>query len=142
MEWIEVQGCCGVPMTYTSISHATAEISGKPVREIWPKWFCKHHLDLKMKKVTGLEKAQVKALNQFAVDEFFDMLTNVIQEYNITPGNIYNMDEKGIQLGISARITIMIDQDQKAVYSIEDGIGNLLQLSNTSALTDLPPILL
>jgi hypothetical protein len=30
------------------------------------------------------------------------------------------MDEKGIQLGIGARITAMIDQDQKAVYSIED----------------------
>lgn len=79
-----------------------------------------------MKKATGLEKAQVKALNQFVVDEFFDMLTDVIQEYNITPGNIYNMDEKGIQLRISARITAMINQDQKAVYSIEDGNRELV----------------
>ena len=64
----QVQGCCGVPMTYTSIGHAAVEILGKPVGEIWPKWFCKHHPDLKMKKATGLEKAQVKALNQFVVD--------------------------------------------------------------------------
>ena len=62
-----------------------------------------------MKKTIGLEKACVKALNQFAVDGFFDMLMNIIEEYEITPGNIYNMDEKGIQLGIGARITVMID---------------------------------
>jgi hypothetical protein len=37
------------------------------------------------------------------------MLTEVIEEYNILPGNLYNMDEKGIQLGIGARITAMID---------------------------------
>lgn len=51
----------------------------------------------------------MKALNQFAVDGFFDMLMNIIEEYEITPGNIYNMDKKGIQLGIGARITVMID---------------------------------
>jgi hypothetical protein len=126
VEWIKVQGRRGVPMTYSSVGRAATEISGKPVGEIWPKRFRKRHPDLKMKKATGLEKARAKALNQFAVDEFFDMLTDVIQEYNITPGNIYNMDEKGIQLGIGARITAMIDRDQKAVYSIEDGNRELV----------------
>ena len=126
VEWIKVQGRRGVPMTYASVGHAAAEISGKLVGEIWPKRFRKRHPDLKMKKTTGLEKARAKALNQFAVDEFFDMLIKLIQEYNITPGNIYNMDEKGIQLGIGARITAMIDRDQKAVYSIEDGNRELV----------------
>ena len=37
------------------------------------------------------------------------------------PENIYNMDEKGIQLGIGAKITATIDWDQKVVYFIEDG---------------------
>jgi hypothetical protein len=113
-------------MTYPSVGQAATEISGKPVGEIWPKRFRKRHPDLKMKKATGLEKARAKALNQFAVDEFFNMLTDVIQEYNIMPENIYNMDEKGIQLGIGARITAMIDRDQKAVYSIEDGNRELV----------------
>jgi hypothetical protein len=99
VEWIKVQGCCGVPMTYTSTSHATAETSSKPGGEIWPKQFCKYHPDLKMKKATGLEKAWAKALNQCVVDELFDMLTDDIQEYNIMPGNIYNMDEKVFSLG-------------------------------------------
>jgi hypothetical protein len=126
VKWIKVQGHHGVPMTYASVAQSAAEISGKPVGENWPRWFCEHHPDLKMKKMVGLEKACAKALNQFMVNEFFDMLTDVIQEYNITPGNIYNMDKKGIQLGISVRVTAMVDQDQKAVYSIEDGNRELV----------------
>jgi hypothetical protein len=32
-----------------------------------------------MKKTTGLEKAHAKALNPFAVNEFFEMLTEVMK---------------------------------------------------------------
>ena len=41
------------------------------------------------------------------------------------------MDEKGIQLGIGARITAMIDHDQKTVYSIEDGNRELVTIIET-----------
>ena len=106
-------------------------ISGKQVGESWPKQFHKHHPKLKMKKTIGLGKACAKALNQFAVDEFFDMLTDVIKEFHILPGNIYNMDEKGIQLGIGVRISAMIDHDQQTVYSIEDGNRELVMVIET-----------
>ena len=89
-------------MTYTSVAQAAAEISGKSVGEVWPKQFLQHHSDLKMKKTAPLESAWAKSLNQSVVDEFFDMLINVVKEYDIQLGNIYNMDEKGIQLGIGA----------------------------------------
>jgi Tc5 transposase DNA-binding domain len=126
VKWIKVQGHRGVPMTYRSVAHAAGEISGKPVGEVWPKRFRKRHPDLKMKKTTGLEKARAKALNPSAVNGFYDMLSDVIKEYDILPENIYNMDEKGIQLGIGARITAMVDRNQKTVYSIEDGNRELV----------------
>ena len=81
-------------MTYSSVAQCAHAISGKQVGESWPKRFRKRHPDLKMKKTTGLEKARAKALNQFAVDEFFSMLADVMKEFHILPGNIYNMDEK------------------------------------------------
>ena len=96
-------------MTYTSVAQAVAEILDKPVGESWLKQFQKHHPNLKTKKTIGLGKACTKALNQFAVNKFFGMLTSIIEEYEIMPGNTYNMDEKDIQLGIGARITAMID---------------------------------
>ena len=59
------------------------------------------------------------------------MLTDVMKEFNILPENLYNMDEKGIQLGIGARITAIIDRDQQTVYSIEDGNRELVTVIET-----------
>ena len=73
----------------------------------------------------------MKALNQFAVDKFFSMLADVMKKFLILPGNIYNMDEKGIQLSIGARISAMIDCDQQTVYSIEDGNRELVMVIET-----------
>jgi hypothetical protein len=129
--WVKVQGRRGIPLTYESVAQCAGAISGHEVGESWPKRFLKRHPDLKIKKTNPLEKARAKALNKFAVDEFFDMLKKLIEEYDILPENIYNMDEKGIQLGIGARITAMIDRDQKIVYSIEDGNRELVTVIET-----------
>lgn len=130
-KWVKIQGRRGIPITYSSVAQCGNAISGKQVGESWPKRFCKRHPSLKMKKTTGLEKARAKGLNQYAVNEFFDMLTDVMKEFNILPDNLYNMDEKGIQLGIGARITAMIDRDQQTVYSIEDGNRELITVIET-----------
>jgi hypothetical protein len=34
---------------------------------------------------------------------------------------MYNMDEKGIQLGIGKRTMVLVDHDQKSVQQVEDG---------------------
>jgi len=125
-KWIKVQGRRGVPLMYTSIAMYAGEICGRQVGGSWPKRFLKRHPDLRMKKTQGLETARAKVLNQTAVDEFFDMLDELVKEYNILPGNMYNMDEKGVQLGIGAKVTVMVDRDQKTAYSIEDGNQELV----------------
>jgi hypothetical protein len=43
VNWVKVQGCCSVPMTYTSVAMCTGAISGKQIGATWPKWFHKHH---------------------------------------------------------------------------------------------------
>ena len=62
-ECIKVQGHHGVPMTYTVVGQATAENSSKPVGEIWPKWFCKHHPDFQDEEDNKFGKSLGKALN-------------------------------------------------------------------------------
>jgi hypothetical protein len=94
VNWIKVQVRRGIPMTYSSIAQAAGAISGKQMGDSWPKRFNERHGRLKMKKTTPLEKACAKALNQSAVDGFFNLLTEVITKYNIQSENIYNMDEK------------------------------------------------
>jgi len=48
------------------------------------------------------------------VNEFYELLEEVIK--GIPAENIYNMDEKGIQLGIRQKVKAFIDCDQKDVY--------------------------
>jgi hypothetical protein len=47
-----------------------------------------------------LERSCAQGLNPTVVSEYFKMLKEVINEHNIPCKNIYNIDEKGIQLGI------------------------------------------
>jgi hypothetical protein len=53
----------------------------------------------------------MKALNPTTVKEWFDLLTATITEYSIATELIYNMDEKGLMLGVSGRVAVIVDQD-------------------------------
>ena len=118
VKWIKVQGHRGIPLTYATVALYVGEISGQQVGGSWPKRFLKRHPDLKIKKTQGLETV--------AVAEFFDILDELIKEHGIVPENLYNMDEKGVQLGIGAKVAVMVDSDQKTAYSIEDGNRELV----------------
>ena len=74
-----------------------------------------------MKWTTGLEKCRAQALNPATVSSFYDTLNDLMTKYEITKENIYNMDGKGIQLGMGKRVCAMVDRDQKTVYQVEDG---------------------
>lgn len=49
------------------------------------------------------------------------MIEQIITEYNIPPENIYNMDEKGVQLGVGGSVAGIVDRDMRTVYNIENG---------------------
>ncbi|KIJ58868.1 hypothetical protein HYDPIDRAFT_101866, partial [Hydnomerulius pinastri MD-312] len=75
-----------------------------------------------------LEQCRAQALNRTTVRGFFQLLREVVEEYKIPMENIYNMDEKGIQLGIGSRIAAFIDRDQATVYNIEHGNRELVMV--------------
>ena len=47
---------------------------------------------------------------------------------NVPIENIYNMDEKGLQLGVRKHIAAIIDRDQNNVYNLEDRNCELVTL--------------
>ena len=118
----------GVPLTHATLSTHASEILGKPVGESWPKRFLARHADLKVKTTTSLKKCRAKALNPTAVEGFYDILGAVVEEFGIKPENTWNMDEKGVQLGIGVKVAAIIDQDQSTVYSIKDGNHELVTI--------------
>jgi hypothetical protein len=128
VEWAKVPGCWGIPMTYSTLTKYASEISGRHIGESWPKRFLARHPDFKVKATLGLEKCCAKALNKTAVEGYFNILEEVVHEYHIKPGNQWNMDEKGVQLGIRAKVAAIIDRDQATVYSVEDGNRELVTI--------------
>jgi hypothetical protein len=120
VDWAKVLGHWGVPLTYSTLSQYASEISGKSIGKSWPQQFLSRHPDLKIKATTGLEKCRAKALNKMAVDGFFHILEQVTQEFKIKPQNAWNVDKKGVQIGIGIKTAAIVDRDQATVYSIED----------------------
>jgi hypothetical protein len=115
-------------MTATLITDYIADIVSHTVSESWVRCFKAHHPDLKVKWSLTLEKCCAASLNPTVVNEYFDILEDTIRTYNIPPENIYNMDKKGIQLGIGQKVKAFINHDQKDVYSVEDGNCELVTM--------------
>ncbi|KAF9033590.1 hypothetical protein BJ165DRAFT_1324339, partial [Panaeolus papilionaceus] len=70
------------------------------------------------------------AFNRHTVGKHFDELTAFLKEHDIPWENIYNMDEKGIQLGGGRK-----GDGQKFFYSREERAAFALRSSNMELVT-------
>ena len=52
--------------------------------------------------------------------DFYELLGDIKAQYKIKKENTYNMDEKGIQLGVGGCVFALVDQDQKNVHQVKD----------------------
>ena len=117
-------------------------ISGKRISEKWIYRFLKRNPDLKLRWTQGLESPRAGALNPAVTAEFYQLLEDTIKEFNIKPENIYNMDEKGVQLGVGMRSRVLVDRTKKNVYTVMDGNKELVTWLETVCAdgTALPPM--
>ncbi|KAF7335093.1 DDE-domain-containing protein [Mycena venus] len=127
-EWVKVVGRCGFPLSLETIGGYASKICGRPVGENWPQRFKERHPDLKVKWTSSLEECRARALNPAVVSKYFALLKETIDQFDIKSKNIYNMDEKGIQLGVGDRIKALVDRDQKTVQRIHTGTRDLVTI--------------
>lgn len=73
--------------------------------------------------------------------KFYDLLETIVTKQNIPPENIYNPDEKGVQLGKGNKTQVLVDRDQKVVQATEHGNRELVTIIETVCAdgTSLPP---
>ena len=74
----------------------------------------------------------------------FDILGPLIKRRHIQPHNIYNMDEKGLIMGKSARVKVICVRGRKSPPLIKEGNRELLTAIETMAAdgTVLPPMII
>jgi hypothetical protein len=91
-------------------------------------WQARYYKDLRVRWTHSLEACCVQALNRTAVHDYFTLLLETIEKYDINWKNIYNMDEKGVQLGIGTKTKALVDRDQKTVQHITNGRQDLVTI--------------
>jgi len=148
VEWLKVVGTRGIPMTIRTLRDYAGMIAGHDVGEslitfvlfafifmmfyssgeTWPRRFRERHPNIKIRWTAQLERCRAIALNETVVTHHFNLLEEVVNKYEIKPQNMYNMDEKGVQLGVARREAVLVDRDQKDVYAIQNGNRELITI--------------
>ena len=128
VDWLKEMGRRGIPLHASAVALHASAISGRHIGERWVHRFRLRHPDIKTKWTSNLEKCRAQALNPAAVTGFYDILEEIIDKFDITEENIYNMDEKGVQLGMGGRVCALVDRDQKVVQQVEDGDRELVTM--------------
>lgn len=68
--------------------------------EDWLRSFLRRNSDLSVRKSEGVSLARARGMNKKDVADYFELLGNILEEHNLfdKPGNVFNMDESGLQL--------------------------------------------
>jgi hypothetical protein len=124
---LKLSAIVGVPVTTEVLQSYAKKISGRDdLGDTWWRRFLNRHPDLRIILSHPMESARMKALNPTTVKEWFDLLKATITEYNIPTELIYNMDEKGLMLGVGGQVAVIVDRDQKSVNTPDDGNWELV----------------
>ena len=90
----------GLPFSAGDLRTNAAEISGKEVSSRWHKKFLKRHPEVGAMKPAKLDPKRAKNFNEAIINDYFDKLDALHAKYDgIPPEHIWNMDEKGVQMG-------------------------------------------
>ena len=65
----------------------------------WVARFMSRHPQLESARRKCIEAARIKDVSVERLTKWFEDLQSVIEEHNIEPGNLYNMDESGFAIG-------------------------------------------
>jgi hypothetical protein len=127
VEWIKRCAARNMGLTTQSIIDAACRIAGCECGERWLRGFRERHKDeLRGKWARGQEAPRAQSLNHANVDAFFELLRVLFEEYGIDAENLYNMDEKGLLLGLGAHTFVLVDRNADTVKVVEDGNRELV----------------
>ena len=104
---------CGKVADISLVLYEKQKLTGKrqlPARN-WIYSFLAQNPHLDLKRPTGLDPKCAQCFNRSIVEHHFQLLGDFLKEHKIAWENVYNMDEKGIQLGGGRKL------DTKYLYS-------------------------
>jgi len=91
----------GTPYSIKDLRAEAAQMAGREPGKNWHTRFLKKFPDLQSLKGTTLDPKRAKNFNQTVINDYFDQMECLHARFpgGIPPQHIWNMDEKGIQMG-------------------------------------------
>ena len=102
VDWVKHQGSMGLPFSKKELEARASRSAGRTVGVSWYKNFMKRHRDeISAAKGARLDPKRAKNFNKTVINDYFDRLEALHGRFSggIPAEHIWNMDEKGIQLG-------------------------------------------
>lgn len=133
VEWIQYLALTGHPLNKCTIRpkvQAILQAKNSKFHGIekypsknWIRKFMRRSLPhLKTGRGSGLDPKRAKAFNYTTVSHHFRLFQETVEEHQIPWRNIYNMDEKGIQMGggrKGTRTKYFFSRDDKMQYKLQ-----------------------
>ena len=111
------------------IQRFASDLAGKEVSETWVTRFLQRHPNHLISAYSkGMSKLRCNADSGAKYSLYFKLLAEKIEEYNVQPTHIFNMDEKGFQLGRIGRTKRIFS---KARWD-KKGYANRLRMAQVS----------
>lgn len=123
VEWCQYLGMRGTPLNRRTIGPRVKALCGSSPTKAWFRGFVRRRQkELKLYRPSGLAPNRAQAFNQTVVGHHFDLFkAEIMEKYNIPPENMWNMDEKGIQLSggrKQRREKYLFSRDRRPKYRI------------------------
>jgi hypothetical protein len=94
----------GLAPTRVMTQRFASQVAKEEVGEGWVTRFLHRNQDALTPQWTpGMDRNRHEADSEYKYRLYFELLHAKTQEYNILPGNTYNMDEKGFMIGTTGR---------------------------------------
>ena len=101
--------------------------------------------NLANRKAEPTSAARVNGFNKGAVDQFFTLLKETQEKYNISPNNIWNVDETGISIVSKSGSRVVAQKGRKQVggkTAAERGETVTAEICMSATGTFMPPMLI
>lgn len=93
----------------------------EPLGHNWPQHFLARNSDLRSRYVPPLDKERAVAADPERIRRYFELFKQEKDEKNIYDDDVYNMDEKGVMMGVIAKVRVVVSRGTKHPYITQLG---------------------
>ena len=134
INYINKQAKRGLFCSNEMVKNFAEEIAGKKAGKNWvSRWLKQHDDKLVSAYTTGIDSSRKKADSAFKYSLYFNALKEKMEEYDVQPEDIYNMDEKGFLIGILSKCKRIFSKESY----IAEGTKQRLQDGNREWITTI-----